>query len=356
MSKRNHIAIVLDNSASMGCIRADAERAFNGIIREVREQAQKFRQETTFSCLKFGERVTTEYLYANAATLREFREGEYRPNEGSTKLWDGVGEAVESLDRLPYNQSQGDVSYLVIVVTDGQENASRRFGSSSLGALIRDRQATDRWTFAFNVPFGAADGLARTLCIPRGNVREWEQTTRGTVETMTSNQVGLGSYFTARSLGQTKVDSFYVTTDMSKVTSRDVQANLDDLSNHFRQYTVEKEIEVKPFVEYKTTKPYVIGSAYYMLTKTEKVQPHKQVLIQEKGKKTVWGGHQARGLIGLPIGTNAKVVPGNHSNYDIYVQSTSVNRKLPRGTKVLVDTQLTQGLQPTWDHTQRKAI
>jgi hypothetical protein len=41
-------------------------------------------------------------------------------------------------------------------------------------------------------------------------------------------------------------------------------------------------------------------------------------------------------MIGLPANADAKVEPGNHANYDIFVQSTSVNRKLPRGTKLIV--------------------
>jgi hypothetical protein len=56
----------------------------------------------------------------------------------------------------------------------------------------------------------------------------------------------------------------------------------------------------------------------------------------EKGSKAIYGGNAARSLIGLPYGAEAKVEPGNHANYDIFVQSTSTNRKLVRGTKLLV--------------------
>jgi len=97
-----------------------------------------------------------------------------------------------------------------------------------------------------------------------------------------------------------------------------------------------KEEVIKDFVEKKTRRPYVIGTAYYQLMKTEKVQAGKGVILVEKGKPQVWAGQAARAMIGLPAGSDAKVEPGNHANYDIYVQSTSVNRKLPRGTKLIV--------------------
>ena len=34
--------------------------------------------------------------------------------------------------------------------------------------------------------------------------------------------------------------------------------------------------------------------------------------------------------------TNYIAIVGNHGNYDIFIQSNSANRKLVRGTKVLV--------------------
>ncbi len=71
----------------------------------------------------------------------------------------------------------------------------------------------------------------------------------------------------------------------------------------------------------------------------------------EKGKKAIWGGKEARHLIGLPDDKDAKVTAGNMSNYDIFIQSTSVNRILVRGTKLIWDKNHTKNSKPTWDHT-----
>ena len=163
----------------------------------------------------------------------------------------------------------------------------------------------------------------------------------------------MSNYYQAKASGAHAVKSFFkMTTDLSKVEAQDVYKTLADISNNFRILKVVQEKSVKEFVEEKTGKPYIIGSAFYQLMKPEVVQTTKQVLIMEKGKKTVWGGSEARKLIGLPNDKNAKVNPGNHSNFDIFVQSTSVNRKLPRGTSLLLDLTRQQDLQPTWDHTK----
>jgi len=339
---KNRIAIVLDRSGSMSSIRTETMNAFNAIVKTVAEKSRD--QETTVSYFTFANRAVMEFFNAQADTLKPLTA--YHP-DGMTAMLDGIGLAVTTLQTLKDDE---DTSYLVIVVTDGLENQSTRFNATQIAKLLKDTQATDRWSFVFQVPPGNGAALARDFKIPSDNIREWETTSQGMVETQVATVSGLGGYFAARARGQKKVTKFFQT-DLSKLDSQEVRKNLDDISNQFKQFEVAKEASVKDFVELKTRKPYVIGSAYYQLMKTEKIQPQKSILIMEKGKKAVWGGRDARHLIGLPDGDTVKCEPGNHSNFDIFIQSTSVNRKLPRGTKVLVDTTQTKDLAPTWDHT-----
>jgi len=93
---------------------------------------------------------------------------------------------------------------------------------------------------------------------------------------------------------------------------------------------------IKPFVEKKMKREYQVGTAFYQLMKKEKIQPQKDILLLNRSNSLIYGGQGARDLIGLPEGEYANVTPGNHGEYDIFVQSTSTNRILPRGTKVLV--------------------
>ena len=81
-------------------------------------------------------------------------------------------------------------------------------------------------------------------------------------------------------------------------------------------------------------KPYRKGAAFYELTKREEIQENKELLVMEIGKSAVYGGADAREVLGLPE-TRCKVTPGNHSQWKIFVQSGSFNRRLVRGTSVL---------------------
>ena len=76
------------------------------------------------------------------------------------------------------------------------------------------------------------------------------------------------------------------------------------------------------------------GAAFYQLTKTEKVQHYKRIVVREKATGKVFAG-TTRMMLGLPEGADLKIAPENHGDYEVYVQSTSVNRVLPIQTNFL---------------------
>jgi hypothetical protein len=69
--------------------------------------------------------------------------------------------------------------------------------------------------------------------------------------------------------------------------------------------------------------------------KTETIQANKGVAVVEKKTARVFLGTAARNLIGLPP-MEVRVKPDFNPEFDIYIQSTSVNRKLIAGTKALL--------------------
>jgi len=325
----NRMALVVDSSGSMSSVVDEVVATFNDSVATIKEESKKYSQETTVTLVDFNDRVTETYFNADPATLKKLTRDQYRPG-GSTALLDAVGHTIEKFKAMK-DSDDDNVSYMITVVTDGQENASRRFDPGTLRALLKKMQATDRWSFSFLVPPGDKEALVRDYLVPAGNVREWEATTEGAREASRATQVGLRGYFNARSSGLKSVQTFY--TDMSNVGVRQVR-KLDDVSDKVKVWKVPAETDIKSFVETKSKAPYTRGAAYYALTKDELVQADKQVLIMEKGKTAVYGGDDARHLLGLPH-EDVKVKPGNHSKYDIYVQSNSTNRKLVRGTNLL---------------------
>ena len=120
-----------------------------------------------------------------------------------------------------------------------------------------------------------------------------------------------------------------------KITMR----TLVDVSNQVtihRVKTVDHGIQIRDYVEQKLKKVYIRGSVFYQLTKTEKVQDYKEIAIRDRIKGHVYTGASARDLLGLPEYGEIKLIPGSHGQYDVFIQSTSVNRKLVADTDVLI--------------------
>lgn len=343
---KNYIAVVLDRSGSMSFVRQATIDAFNAQVQKIKEESRD--QETTISLFTFADRAEVSFFDADLDTLRPLATKDYQPN-GQTALLDGVGLAIEMFKGVP-DADRDHVSFLVITITDGGENHSRKYDAERIVRLIAECQQTDRWTFAFLMPPGTGRGFAAQYGVPLDNIREWEATERGVQVASVATQSALGGYFAARKAGQRSVAAFYCTTDLSGVDRATIKAKLRDISGYFKVYEVPKESRIDEFVSSKSKVPYVVGSGYYQLMKRETIQPHKKVLIMEKGQRAIWGGPEARDLIGLPADADAKVTPGNHSNYDIFVQSKAPNRKLPRGTRVIYDPSHTVSSDPTWDY------
>ncbi len=335
--QKNYIAIVLDRSTSIrsyGLTHA-VINAFNAIKANLVAKSGLANQDTYVTLITFADRPDVPlFKHANVNMIPDLDSMSYQPS-GNTALLDATAKAVEIFDNVPADEN---TSFVVMTLTDGEENQSVFTKAPDLRRMITQREDRGNWTFGFQVPVGKRGFMCRSLGLSEDNVSEWEATVVGTQEMAQKTAGGLDNYYAGRAAGEKMSKSlFKTTTDLSHVN---VKKQLDDIADQFRVYTVATESVIRGFVEDKTGKDYIPGTAFYQLVKPEKVQPSKEVVIQEKntgrGTKKIYGGPEARDLIGLPRNMHAKVTPGNHGNYDIFIQSKSVNRILPRGTKLLV--------------------
>jgi hypothetical protein len=338
---KNYIGLSRDHSGSMRRIARAAAKDYNSKIASIREGSNSQNQDTIVSVVECGygdtDRVRRDVINSNVNVLKPLVESAYQADGCGTPLWDSVGELIEMFEAVP-DAADKNVSFLVMAITDGDENASRKYSASSLAAKIRQLEATDRWSFIFRVPVGAGRKLARTLGISEGNIQEWEQTERGVEVAAKRDAEAFTEYFTSRSKGATSTRKFY--TDLSKVSSKDVEVALTDVSKEVMIWPVgpkDDGAEIRPFVEARLNgDPLLKGAGFYQLTKTEPtVQDHKKILIRDKTTQAVYFGQAARQMLGLPTWGDVRLAPGNHGNFDIFIQSTSVNRKLTSGTSLI---------------------
>jgi len=264
----------------------------------------------------------------------------YTANGSGTPLWDAVMMGINTLNLnsckkvLPI---QEDI-YLVMVITDGLNNRGIT-SSSELSNMIRMLQATDKWTFVFRVPVGYKKEIVR-LGIPDGNIVEWEQTEVGIAKVAEKTYSGTQSFMRTVASGEATSTKSYYTTDLSNVKLADVKSELTDITFEIDVkgiWTADEDVQIRDFCE-KNFGEYVKGKAFYQLTKPELVQSNKKIILKHLKKGRYFcdsNYYTTRDLLSLPISSECKVRPGDHGDFEIYIQSTSVNRKLKKNTKVL---------------------
>lgn len=138
-----HVLLITDMSGSMGLLAADVRGGFNSYIDELRADTDgKYRLSVTLFDTSFMSLCT-------AARLRDvpaLTEANYRPR-GMTALMDAVGKTIAEFEAATTLGAADRV--LVVVQTDGAENSSREFTREHIAALIKEREATGRWSFVF---------------------------------------------------------------------------------------------------------------------------------------------------------------------------------------------------------------
>lgn len=327
---KTRVSFVLDDSASIehARITKDVHSAFNRYLKDISDDAIQSGDNVAVSLYLFGEDIHPEFFNVQAKHIREL--AKYRPQQGKTKLFEATARAITDAEDLEYIEGK-DTAFLIYVITDG-ENNDFKYSASRLKADIARVQKKGNYTLAFMLPPGSKRGFCREFGIPEGNVAEWEQSRRGVQQAADVQVAGIKKYMIARRSGQMSSSSFYA--DLSHVSSADVRSTLEDISRSCQVRTVWKRERIDSFCT-REFGGYLKGAAFYQLVKAEKaVQDYKQVLIMEKGKSTIYAGDAARQMLGLPD-HNVKLIPGDHANFEIFVQSTSLNRNLDTNTKLI---------------------
>lgn len=81
---------------------------------------------------------------------------------------------------------------------------------------------------------------------------------------------------------------------------------------------------------------FKVGRGFYQFTKPEDIAPTKQIILRKKGTGELFQGRKARLMAKIPD-VKARVKPSDVADYDVFVQSTSANRKLIAGTLFLYE-------------------
>lgn len=104
----------------------------------------------------------------------------------------------------------------------------------------------------------------------------------------------------------------------------------------FQVLEIDRDCAIKDFV-LSNGLAFKKGRGFYEFTKTETIQGYKEIILLDRKTGDMFEGAAARELLGLPEGSTTRIKPTSLEKYTVFVQSTSVNRKLIGGTRFLYE-------------------
>lgn len=327
----NHIAMVLDASSSMTLRASALIKVADEQVKHLARRSKELDQETRISIYTFSYYTEIHCVVWDKDVLRTPSiETLYKPH-GQTALIDATLLSINELSEIPTRH--GDHSFLLYALTDGEENDSRSRPDELTARILG---LPDEWTLAALVPNAMAKASAKRIGFPAGNVEVWDtSSTQGMEEVGASIRAATDNYMTARATGVRSTRTLF-STSADAVNAQTIKsANMVPLArNKYMLAPVPYDCVIKDFTE-SCGHNYVLGHGYYELSKPEDIQPQKEIAIIERGPRgNVYIGGDARQMLGLPD-MQVRVRPSYNPDYTVFVQSTSVNRKLKVGTKYL---------------------
>ena len=112
-------------------------------------------------------------------------------------------------------------------------------------------------------------------------------------------------------------------------------------SGRFQVLSVPEDTSIKAFIESEGVE-FLKGRGFYQLTKSEEVAQYKEIIVRDKGTGEMFNGSQVREMLTLlpqieKGGAKERLNSRSLKEYDVFIQSTSSNRKLLADTNILYE-------------------
>jgi hypothetical protein len=193
MTKENFtsINVIIDQSGSMQHLATDTIGSFNTFLSE----QKVLPGEANFTLCTFNIDYRLVHDFVKLGSVPNLDDKVYKPN-GSTALLDAMGNTINSvgakLAAMPESERPSKVLFLII--TDGQENASREFTKAQIKEMVEHQRNTYNWEFVF---MGAnIDAIAEgvSLGVAAANTMNYNATAAGTRDLYRSVSESVGNY------------------------------------------------------------------------------------------------------------------------------------------------------------------
>lgn len=200
--------LIVDKSGSMGDCIEQTISGFNEQVAKIQQLQNEFpEQDLSIGLTTFNHEVFHHFFQSTPATVRPLNTGTYVPN-GSTALLDAVGTAINTIERtIEYYPKELNTTVVVVILTDGHENASQMFKLADIKKEISRLEETGKWTFSFIGATLDAVEIAESMAIKRQNSMVFQKNNMkaGLFDKLSSS---MGSYMDKKRKGDS-LDNFF---------------------------------------------------------------------------------------------------------------------------------------------------
>jgi len=192
-----HITVLLDRTGSMQSIREDTIGGFNAFLNQQKEEPGL----ATLTLVQFDSQDPYEVIHDFRAiqSVPELTRATFVPR-ASTPLLDAMGRCINDLEQNLLKMTEVDqpARIVVVVITDGQENASREFRAKQVQDMIQEKQEKDDWQFVFLSADLSAINDAITSGVKPAAALSFDKNARGTAAVWKSASARISDFRAAR--------------------------------------------------------------------------------------------------------------------------------------------------------------
>lgn len=140
------LVFILDKSGSMSGLESDTIGGFNSMLKKQKDVDGECRITTVL----FDNRYTLLHDRIDIRAVSPMTEKEYFVG-GSTALLDAIGTTIHKLVSVQKNTAEDfrAEKVMFVIITDGEENASREYSADKVREMIGHEKAKYGWEFIF---------------------------------------------------------------------------------------------------------------------------------------------------------------------------------------------------------------
>jgi Mg-chelatase subunit ChlD len=164
MKKYTDITMLVDRSGSMQSIKEQMESAFRNFVKE-----HKKVPSTKLTLIQFDDENKQEVIYS-AMPIKTIERLMLKPR-GNTPLLDAFVTAIDTTGKrlAAMSDSERPDQVLMVVITDGQENASTEFNRKDVFDRVTHQRNNYNWQFVYMGANQDSFAEAQSFNIPRIN-------------------------------------------------------------------------------------------------------------------------------------------------------------------------------------------